>query len=185
VASVKDGSNRNMALRRMVHIKLWDSDQFNKLTIAERLLYVCLISIGDDSGCFRADAKYLKKMAFYYDRIGVKKVQKMLDHISEVGLIVTAVCEKGMAGIHPNWHKYQSLRPERCKLSEFPELLTVIGRTSRNNLSAEKRIHEDNTNKANLNGIHYEVQQQTNSSPREKMQKALEQAKAEIGTIKS
>jgi hypothetical protein len=185
MASVKDGSIIHlMASRRMLHCKIWDSDQFNKLTISERLLYICLITLSDDHGCFRADAKFLKKSAFYYDRIGVKKVQKMLDHIASVGLIKTGLCEKGLAGIHPNWKKYQSLRPERCKLSEFPEMLSAKCPTSSDSLTAEENVIEDSLKEGNLSSKYYEEQYQANT-PREKMQRALEKAKNEIKTLES
>lgn len=106
--------------KRMIHRKIFDSDQFNSLTLAERVLFMALIAHADDDGRFRMDASIWKRRVFHSDRIGSAMVQKMLDHINEVGLVVRYEANGGVYGYHPNWNKYQTLRPDRCKPSDFP-----------------------------------------------------------------
>jgi hypothetical protein len=137
-----------MASRRMIHKQIWESEQFSSLTISERLLYVGLVVDADDQGCFRADAKYWKRCVFYEDRVGPGQIQKMLDQIQKTGLIIIGQTEKGVAGCHPNWHHYQTLRPERAKPSKYSELLSANGlpqfiqQTAEEKLSKEKKSEE-------------------------------------------
>ena len=136
--------------KRMLHDRIWESDQFAVLTIKERLLFIALITGADDEGCFRADPKHLRRKAFYGDRVSVNQVQKMLDHLQEVGLVVLGVTKKGMAGLHPNWWDYQSLRRDRSKPSKYSDLLVANGLTPRITIAAQDKRTEDKQSEYNL-----------------------------------
>lgn len=105
----------------MIHDKIWDSDQFMTLKPTERLLYIATITGANDHGHFRADEHYLKRKVFWSDNIGYQKIADMIQHIKDVKLIELRETARGLAGRHPNWLMYQSLRKERMKPSEFPE----------------------------------------------------------------
>lgn len=165
-----------MNLRRMVYSKIWDSDQFNTLTIPARLLYISLITLADDEGCFRADAKYLKRKVFHQDRpFSQERVKHMLRSITDVGLIVMGVTEKGLAGFHPNWREHQILRPDRSKPSQYSELLVANGLTPRFQATTEVKISEVKTNEENpMEG------NSTQSNHRDKMIRGIEEAKQSL-----
>jgi len=106
----------------MVHAKIWDSNQFNSLKIPLRLLYIGLITIADDYGCFRAEGKFLKRKLLHSDKISSAQIDAMLQTINEVGLIEYRQTEFGSIGVHPKWDTYQKLRKDIAKFSDFPDL---------------------------------------------------------------
>lgn len=110
-----------MAKGRMVHKKIWDCNQFNEQQIIGRLLYIGLITIADDLGHFRADAKFIKRRFFYSDRIGPKKVGELLQSLQRVDLIRLFDYKDGTMGLHPKWDLYQKLRKDIATLDEFPD----------------------------------------------------------------
>lgn len=110
-----------MAKGRMVHKKIWDSNQFNSLKIPLRLLYIGLITIADDYGCFRTEGDFLKKKLLYKDRISATQIEAMLQKINEVGLIEYRKTEFGSMGVHPKWTTYQKLRNDIARFSDFPD----------------------------------------------------------------
>ncbi len=107
----------------MVHQKIWDSDQFTNLPIVARLLFIALITSADDNGWFRADPAYLNRKIFHADRIGSTRVQKMLEQMEKTGLITITMTEQGTIGFLPKWKQHQSLKNDRPKISDFPELI--------------------------------------------------------------
>ncbi len=141
-----------MAKARMIHGKIWDSDQFNSLSIPERLLYIAIITLADDYGCFRADGNFLKRKVFHSNRIGRQKVTEMLDHIAQIGLIKLFYDEKSqnvIIGIHPGWNKYQKLRSDVRKVSDFPGWEHYVPDTSSQRLvpRRQEKGSEENINK--------------------------------------
>lgn len=109
-----------MPNKRMIHTKIWVSDQLNQLKPLERLLYIGMITLGDYEGRLRGDAKYLRRQLFYDDKIGHVKIARMRDRIAEVGLIEFYSNENGEYISHPNWNKYQRLDTRSAKPSDFP-----------------------------------------------------------------
>lgn len=109
-----------MPNKRMIHTKIWVSNQFNQLKPLERLLYIGMITLGDYHGRLRGDANYLRRQFFYQDKIGPGKIAKMRDRIAEVGLIEFYSVENGEYIFHPNWMKYQTLDARSAKPSDFP-----------------------------------------------------------------
>lgn len=107
--------------RRMIHSKIWDSDQFSLIKPLERLLYIGMISIADDYGRLRGDGNFLRKRFFYSCKIGIKKIEKMRDRIKDVGLIEVYSAKNNVCISHPNWIKYQTLDKSKAKPSDFPE----------------------------------------------------------------
>lgn len=105
---------------RMVHTTIWESEQFISLTLPERLLFIGMITIGDDDGRLKGDPRFLKRMFFYSDRITTSTVKKMCDHLEGVGLITRYTVNGASFIAHPNWKKYQKLRSDRLKLSNIP-----------------------------------------------------------------
>lgn len=114
-----------MAKARMIHVKIWDSHQFNSLSIPERLLYIATIVLSDDYGCFRYEGKYFKRNVFHGDSVSARRVDQMLQKIVDVGLvnvfeeISPSSVEKLTIGVHANWNRYQKFRKDVTKTSFF------------------------------------------------------------------
>ncbi len=106
----------------MLHAKIWDSNQFNSLKPLLRLLYIGLVTIADDYGCFRAEGTFLRRKLLHSDRISPAQIDAMLQKINEVGLIEYRQTEFGSIGIHPKWDTYQKLRKDIARSSDFPDL---------------------------------------------------------------
>lgn len=127
---------------RMVHTKIWHSDQFCKLSVSERLLYIAMVTLADDTGLMRGDARYLSKYIFFCDRYSDKRVEKMRDHIAEVGLIHVYSDDAGTYICHPKWNKYQTLRKDRIRDSEYPLPPDDIGLTNVRQVTAQVKVSE-------------------------------------------
>lgn len=105
----------------MIHSKIWESDQVTSLSMNARLLYIGMFSIADDYGRLRGDARFLKNRIFPFDDICLKDIEALRDEIQNVELIEVYSSGKGVYIYHPNWKKYQKLRIERIKPSEYPD----------------------------------------------------------------
>ena len=109
-----------MSQRRMIHSKIWASEQIGAISDPARVLYLGTITIADDEGRLKASPAYLKGQVFPYD-------EKSIEHISE--LRAELVTQK-LIGLyehdgaeyiyHPRWIDYQWIRKERFKKSKLP-----------------------------------------------------------------
>ncbi len=131
--------------RRMLHSKIWHSDQFAMLKPLEGLLYIGMITLGDDEGRLRGDGRFLKSQLFPYSKIGVRQVETMRNRIAEIGLIVVYPSQNGTCIWHPNWTKYQILRHDRAKPSEFPPPPVANSPPSGNQTSTQTQDKESQT----------------------------------------
>ena len=132
----------------MLHTKIWFSDQFAALKPLECLLYIGMITLGDDDGRLRGYARFLGGQIFPFRKISARQVEKMRDRIAEVGLIVIYSTQKGLCISHPNWTLYQTLRKDRAKPSDIPAPLVASPLPSDNQVSAQGRSErrEENIN---------------------------------------
>jgi hypothetical protein len=161
---------------RLLHSKIWLSDQFLELTTSERLLYIGLITYGDDVGRLRGDGRFLKHAFFPYDKeIDAKTVEKMVDHISSVGLIEVYNAGKMALIHHPKWHVYQKLRADRMKESEYPAPTSDNCLTNDRQASAQGKESQDKEMQDSVGkeSARKEEVQKEKGSPRELMLKGL------------
>jgi hypothetical protein len=161
----------------MIHKKIFDSDQFNGLTLAERVLYFALIVNADDEGRFRMDAPIWKRRVFHSDRIGTTMVQIMLDHITEAALVVRYEALGGTYGQHPNWHKYQTLRADRCKKSDFPPPPADKLPPDDNQPAPKDKASKEKIIEAKINEVNFPQQKNNLFNGRETMLRAYEETK--------
>lgn len=140
-------------IRRMVHSKIWDSDQVALLRPIEALLYIGMITLGDDYGRLRGDARFLNARIFPYRKVSDRQVEQMRDRITEVGLITVYSDEKAIYIRHPNWERHQTLRPDKLKVSQFPAPPNDVcpsqdGRTTAEVKRSEAKTMEDKLSEA-------------------------------------
>lgn len=73
-----------MARKRMIDPSLWQSEDFSKLSILARLIWIGLFSNADDEGRGRANPVYIKSTLFAYDEdISLAKITKSLAEIEQ------------------------------------------------------------------------------------------------------
>ena len=73
-----------MARKRMISPEIWDSENFSKLSILARLVFIGMFSNADDEGRGKAKAAFLKSKLFPYDEsMRVADVESALDEVAE------------------------------------------------------------------------------------------------------
>jgi len=155
----------------MIHTKIWVSNQFNSIKPLERLLYIGMITLGDDDGRLRGDGAYLRHNIFPFDKIGAKKVEVMRDRIAEVGLIIVYASNDNVLIQHPKWNDYQKLVKKYRKLYGFPPPPEEVWMKDGEEVFYEDKISQDKVSQEKKSE---EKRSEDNLSPLETTRKALE-----------
>lgn len=97
-----------MARKRMISPEIWDSENFSKLSILAKLVFIGMISNADDEGRGKAKAAFLKSKLFPYDEsMRVADVESALDEVAE-NMSVTMYSHDGNEYYSfDNWKKWQ------------------------------------------------------------------------------
>ena len=110
-----------MNQKRMVHSTVWASGQIAKLSREARLLYIGLITLGDDDGRLKGAPALVRSQIYPYDDdVKVADVAKWLSEIEGQKLIVSYEVEGQPYFFHPKWESYQHIREDRRKDSNIP-----------------------------------------------------------------
>ena len=111
-----------MLYRRLLDPHIWESPSFNNLSRDARLLFIGLITSGDDEGYFRADSASLRRSIFGFDDMKKDDVILLLKEIQTKINSIHFFKEKNEAfGHFINWNKYQLLRKDRIIASLRPK----------------------------------------------------------------
>lgn len=110
-----------MARKRMISPEMWQSEDFSKLSILARLVFIGLFSNADDEGKGRAKPVYLKSILFPYDeKIRVTDIDKTLDEIGSKMSITFFKDNDNEYYVLNNWKKWQVInRPTPSSLPSF------------------------------------------------------------------
>lgn len=105
----------------MVHRTIWDSAQVAKLSHDARLLYIGLITLGDDDGRLKGSPALIRSQIFPYDNeVEVADIERWLKEI-EAQKLVAGYCIDGECYFyHPKWEEYQHIREDRRRESNIP-----------------------------------------------------------------
>lgn len=138
--------------RRMLHTEIWQSKQVASLSLQARLLYVGLITLGDDDGRLKGDVALLRAQIFPRDAaITIEQVTQWLEEIVSARLVVRYEVDDEPYLAHPNWTKYQTLRADRKKDSNVPpppaDLLATIEQPNGNQMSAQDKVSKGKVSK--------------------------------------
>lgn len=107
-----------MARRRMIDPNIWHSEDFSKLSMFARLVFIGMFSNADDEGRGRAKPVYLKSVIFPYDEdVRVADIDKTLLEIGSK-MSVTFYQHDGNAYYSfDNWQKWQRVdKPQESKI---------------------------------------------------------------------
>ena len=99
-----------MARKRMISPEIWDSENFSKLSILAKLVFIGMFSNADDEGRGKAKAAFLKSKLFPYDEsMRVADVESALDEVAE-NMSVTMYSHDGNEYYSfDNWKKWQKV----------------------------------------------------------------------------
>ena len=128
----------------MLHLKLWTSEQFGKLSDKAKLLYVGLITLADDDGRLKGNPAYLRGQIFPYDeKLSVTDVLQLRNEIVLNGLI-TVYSIDGFEYIeHPKWKDYQVIRKDLYKESQLPSRNKSVTKSLRKSTLSKDKISKD------------------------------------------
>lgn len=107
----------------MIDPRIWESEQFSRLSLFERQLYIGLISHADDEGRLRDHPVWIRSAIFPYDDFTVEDVSKALSNVQRVGLILRYRTDEWAIIQHPKWSKYQ--RVDKPQSSKYPAYTAV------------------------------------------------------------
>jgi len=111
---------RAVARRRMIDPRIWESEQFSKLSHFERLLYIGLISNADDEGRLRDHPSWIRSVVFPYDDVKIVDIESALSSLLRSNLIFRYQTPEWNIIQHPKWEKYQTVnRPQDSKFPAY------------------------------------------------------------------
>lgn len=112
-----------MARKRMVDPNIWQSEDFSKLSVLAKLVFIGLFSLADDEGRGRANPTYLKSSLFPYNEdMKSTDIQKTLIEISSNMSIVFYEYNGSSYYSLLSWSLFQKIdRPTSSQLPAFDE----------------------------------------------------------------
>ena len=109
-----------MARRRMIHPDIWESEDFSKLSMLAKLLFIGMFSMADDEGKGRAKPVYLKSIIFPYDDgMRIIDVEKALSEIGSNMSVTFYAHDENYYYRIDSWDKWQ--RVDKPQPSKIPE----------------------------------------------------------------
>ena len=145
-----------MARKRMIDPNIWQSEDFGKLSLLAKIVFIGLFSLADDEGRGRANPVYLKSSLFPYEEsMRSADIAKTLLEISSNMSVVFYSCDGSDYYSLYNWSDWQKIdKPTDSKLPAFEEnnkeIRRIFDEPSTNNsrtLSPNKKRIENNKNR--------------------------------------
>ena len=117
-----------MARKRMISPDIWDSENFSKLSVLARLIFIGMFSNADDEGRGRAKASFLKSKLFPYDEsMRVADVESALDEVAENMSVIIYSHDGNEYYSFDNWKKWQKVdKPSPSNIIPFGEGCNII-----------------------------------------------------------
>jgi hypothetical protein len=105
---------------RTIKPELWSDPKIGRLSPHARLLFIATFNLVDDEGILRWNSQYLGASVFMYDdEMDAAAVNKVMDEITEMGLVFNYEDEDGEPlGFVVNFRKHQ--RIDKPGPSKFP-----------------------------------------------------------------
>lgn len=108
--------------KRMIHIKIWQNEEFATLSPLARLLYIGLITLADDDGRLKGNSALIKSQIFPFDaKMTIEIFKNLLKEVVKTKFIEIYRVKSDYFIEHLNWKRYQWIRKELYKPSFLPE----------------------------------------------------------------
>ncbi len=128
-----------MARKRMIDPSFWTDEKLGDCSIQERMLFMGLISNADDEGYGRANPKLLKSLIFPYDDFKVSDIEKWINTLGKLKIVILYEYEGQKYYNLPNFLKHQTIN--RPTQTTFPTLnLENITLLTEDSLSAHTQL---------------------------------------------
>lgn len=110
-----------MARKRMIDPNIWQSEDFGKLSLLAKIVFIGLFSLADDEGRGRANPVYLKSVLFPYEEsMRSADITKTLFEISSNMSVIFYSCDGSDYYSLCNWNNWQKIdKPTDSKLPAF------------------------------------------------------------------
>ena len=130
-----------MARKRMIDPSFWTDEKLGEqCSVAERLLFMGLISNADDEGRGRANPKLLLSMIFPYDDMRLSDFKNSLAKLASLELIRLYQAEGQQYFSVVHFSKYQTVnRPTPSEIPAYCESMASNSRSAHGGLSAKEK----------------------------------------------
>jgi hypothetical protein len=112
---------------RLIHLAFGHSEKANKLTDADRLVWLMYKLASDDFGIMRFSAMPLQAAARFLEKRSAKAVLRSLETIRDVGLVRTFVSQGTVYAYQWDWQSWQKItHPRQTKQPKPPPDLLAV-----------------------------------------------------------
>ncbi|MDL2254339.1 hypothetical protein LJC49_09800 [Ruminococcaceae bacterium OttesenSCG-928-I18] len=129
-----------MPRKRMIDPSFWRDEKIAECSHVERLMYIGMWNFAEDHGVGRANPKLIKADIFPYDTLRDSDMEKALNHLAELALIVLFEADSQNYYYIPNFKKHQTINkptPPTLPLPDECSSATVV-------LPTEEKRKEEN-----------------------------------------
>lgn len=142
-----------MARKRMIDPNIWQSEDFGKLSLLAKIVFIGLFSLADDEGRGRANPVYLKSTLFPYEEsMRSTDITKTLSEISSNMSVDFYSYDGSDYYSLYNWNDWQKIdKPTNSKLPSFEENNEEIRRLFVEGSSKPSRTLSPNKNRKEKN----------------------------------
>lgn len=106
--------------RRMIDPSLFDSRKIGMLPLAERWLFLAMISRSDDEGRLEVDEHVMRAAAFKFDDVPLDDVHEMIRHVADAGLGTLYQVGDELLFEHRNFADWNPVPPTKFTASKLP-----------------------------------------------------------------
>lgn len=121
----------NVARKRMIDPNIWQSEDFSKLSLLAKIVFIGMFSNADDHGYGRAKPSYLKSIIFpYEENMRISEMDKTLNEIASSMSVVFYLDDENEYYSLMNWSKWQRVdRPTPSRIPALSDNSTIIRRS--------------------------------------------------------
>lgn len=160
-----------MARKRMIDPRIWESEDFSKLSYLSRIVWIGLFSNADDEGRGKANSAFIKSQIFPYDDINLKKIEASLQEIQKFMKILIYEVDGKKYYQLTNWESFQNICHPTASQIPAPQILQIEKNSEIRDIKEEdnnQEIFENNSRNILDEFNNGSVNVQENFSPNKK-----------------
>ena len=145
-----------MARNRMIRPEFWEDEKIGTLCFAERLMFIAIWNLADDSGFVRWNEHYLLASIFPYDKISIKKIKMFMKNLENKKFIEVFETKSNFFVVKiKNWQKHQKInKPQESRFEK-----DLKSEVLKNQQESDVNSCNDSCNDSNTNSTPKEVKE--------------------------
>lgn len=151
-----------MPRQRFIWPSIWTSENFLELTFRQRLLFIGMFSLADDTGRIKASPRTLKASIFPGDDISQSDIEEDLETLCLTKSISIYETEQGKIALFPSWKEFQ--KPKYAQPSKLPSTGSIVDYSNKVFKDPDKVLIPDNNNNVSPNASETFPQHSPNAS---------------------